>query len=262
MTPNTLAISAVFSIATAALYLYIGAVLRQRQVSPGARLAKDLFAAWWIILGLSTLLGVLQLGLYATGNLPIWLYMTNSQLSLFLIFAALWALQCYLVYLYRGTTRAFVPLAAFYLAFYVFVVGVLMWVMVEHPYDRIADNGWTLAAEPEFEVGRGVGLIAILVLVGPQMAAAVAYARLYRKTTDRTQRYRIALLTGAILGWFGTSLLAAAANANEGAGWQLVSRLIGLTAGGIILAAYKPPGWIRRRFDIRGLDDEVRPNSA
>ena len=41
-------------------------------------------------------------------------------------------------------------------------------------------------------------------------AANGAYARLYRKTRDRTQRYRIALLTGSILIWFGTSAIVGA----------------------------------------------------
>lgn len=262
MTSATLAVSTSLSLATSGLYLYIGYVLRQRQVSPEAALARDLFAAWWLILGVSGLLGAVQMVLYVAGLLPIWLYLTFAQLSILCIFAALWALQCYLVYLYRGSKRAFVPLGVFYAALYLFVVGFLMWVVQVHPYESLGDNGWTLAPEPTFELGEGVGLVAILILVGPQMVAAVAYARLFRKTSDRTQRYRIAMLTGAILGWFGTSLLATAADANEGAAWQLFSRLLGMAAGLVILAAYKPPGWIRQRFDIRGLDDEVRPSAA
>ena len=263
MAANTLAIATGLSLATAALYLYIGFVLRQRQVSPEASLARDLFAAWWFILGVSGLLGVLQLILYSAGLLPIWLYTTFSQLVLLLIFVALWALQCYLVYLYRGSRRAFVPLAWFYLALYIFVIGLLQWTLVERPYESLTDNGWSIEPEPQLELGRVVGVIASLILIGPQMVAAIAYARLYAKTNDRTQRYRIALLTGSILGWFGTSLVASAADATSGQTWQVVSRLIGLTAGIIILAAYRPPGWIRRRYGIRSLEDEAaRPALA
>lgn len=256
---NTLALSTVLAIATATLYLYIGFVLRHRQVSDEARLARDLFGAWWILLGVAGLLGVLQIVLYTAGLLPIWLYMTFSQLALFLIFVALWALQCYLVYLYRGSRRAFVPLAWFYVALYVFVIGLLNWAQATHPYDTITDNGWALQVEPELELGRAVGIIAILILVGPQLVAAIAYARLYSRAQDRTQRYRIALLTGAIIGWFGTSVVATAANASQSVAWQFVSRLIGLMAGAIILAAYKPPPFVKRRYDIRGLEDEARP---
>lgn len=259
---ETLAIGALLSVATASLYLYIGAALRQRQVSREARLARDLFAAWWFILGVVGLLGVLPIVLYLGGHLPIWLYMTFSQLSLLAVFAALWALQCYLVYLYRGSHRALIPLAVFYLALYIFVVGLLMWTLVEHPYDRLADNGWTLALEPRLELSRAVGVIAVLILVGPQMVAAAAYARLFFKAQDRTQRYRIALLSGAILGWFGTSVAAAAADASEGAAWQLVSRLIGLAAGAVILAAYKPPRWVRQRYGVRGLNDPAEAAAA
>lgn len=259
---NTLALSTVLAIATATLYLYIGFVLRQRRVSDEARMARDLFGAWWVILGVTGLLGVLQIVLYTAGMLPIWLYTTFTQLALFLIFVALWALQCYLVYLYRGSRKAFVPLAWFYLLLYVLVVGLLNWVQAHHPYEAITDNGWMLRAEPQWELNRAVGVIAILILVGPQLVAAIAYARLYAKAQDRTQRYRIALLTGAIIGWFGTSLVATAADASESMAWQFTSRLIGLVAGGIILAAYKPPSFVKRRFDIRGLDDESHPMAA
>lgn len=259
---ETLAIAAVLSVATACLYLYVGSVVRQRAVSREARLARDLFAAWWFILGLSGLLGVLPIVLYLGDRLPVWLYLTFSQLSLLAIFTALWALQCYLVYLYRGSHRALIPLGVFYLALYVFIAGLLMWVVVEHPYERIVDNGFTLVAEPRFEIGRGVGLVAVLILLGPQMVAAAGYFRLYFKAKDRTQKYRIALLSGAILGWFGTSLAATAADANEGQAWQLASRLIGLAAGAVILAAYKPPRWIRQRYGIRSLADPAEAAAA
>ena len=259
---NTLAISTALAFLSAVLYLYIGSVLRQRQVSSEARLARDLFAAWWFILGITGLIGTTQLILYMGGRLTVWMFLTVTQLSLFLIFVALWCLQCYLVYLYRGSRRAFLPLAGFYLALFVFCVGLVQWLATAHPYNGITDNGWSLVAEPRFELSRGVGLIAILLLVGPQMIAAISYALLYRKTNDRTQRYRIALLTGAILGWFGSSLVAGAADASEGQTWQLASRLIGLLAGAIILAAYKPPQWIRDRFGIRGLNEEGAPAPA
>jgi hypothetical protein len=255
---NTLAISTALAFLSSVLYLYIGAVLRQRQVSSEARLARDLFAAWWIILGISGLVGATQLVLYMGGRLTVWMFLTVTQLSLLLIFVALWCLQCYLVYLYRGSRGAFLPLAGFYLALLVFCIGLIQWLATTHPYTGITDNGWSLVAEPRFELSRGVGLVAILLLVGPQMVAAASYALLYRKTSDRTQRYRIALLTGAILGWFGSSLVAGAADASEGQTWQLVSRLISLAAGAVILAAYKPPEFIRNRYGIRGLNDEGR----
>lgn len=256
---DTLALSTVFAVGTAVLYLYIGFVLRHRQVSQEARMARDLFGAWWVLLGVTGLLGVVQIVLYTADMLPVWLYMTFSQLALFLVFVALWALQCYLVYLYRGSRRAFVPLAWFYLALYVLVIGLLHWQQATHPYQFITDNGWTLRPEPRLDLGRGVGIVAILVLVGPQLVAAIAYARLYSRARDRTQRYRIALLTGAIIGWFGTSVVATAADASEGVAWQFTSRLIGLLAGLIILAAYKPPAFLKRRLGVRSLDDEVGP---
>ena len=47
------------------------------------------------------------------------------------------------------------------------------------------------------DLGPAVGLVFSLLIIGPQLVAAIAYARLFSKTDDRTQRYRIALITGA-----------------------------------------------------------------
>lgn len=259
MSTTTLGISLALAVTTASLYLYIGYVLRQRKVSTEARLARDLFAGWWLVIGTSSLLGAAQIVLYLLGWLPVWVFVTMSQLSLLAIFGGLWALQSYLVYLYRGSRRALVPLAVFYALLYIMTVGLLHWIGERHPYTTITDNGWALVALPKFELSQGIGLIAILVLLGPQVAAAVAYGRLFFKTRDRTQRYRIALLSGAIVGWFGTSLAAAAADASEGQTWQFLSRLIGLAAGAVILMAYRPPAWIRSRYGIQALGSEDVP---
>ena len=258
---ETLPIGALLGLATSALYVYVGVVLGRRPVSPDSRLPNQLFAAWWLILGASGVLGAIQMALYLSGRLEVWVLLTISQVSLALIFAALWALQCYLVYLYRGSKSAFVPLGVFYLVLYTFVLGLLQWLAQHHPYTSISDNGWTVIPEPRFELGRGVGLIAVLILLGPQLAGAFAYFMLFFKTKDRTQRYRIAVLSGAILGWFGSSLLVAAADASQGQTWQWLSRVIGLAAGAVILAAYKPPRMVRKR-GIRSIDDEAPADAA
>lgn len=257
---ETLLVSAAASVVAAGLYLYLARVLHRRQVSPQSRLAKNLFALFWFLLGALSLLGVLQIALYRAGQLPIWLYSTLGQLGLMVLFGALWALQAYLTYLYSGSKRWLVPLGAFYLALYVCFVGLIQLI---GPPDSLIDDGWRLQTEPEVHFARGITVAFILLLLGPQLAGAIAYARLYRKVTDPTQRYRIAMLTGSILVWFGTSAVVGAASDPDSAGdnlaWQVVSRLLSIAAPLVILAAYRPPAWIRRRYGIRSLDHESMP---
>lgn len=255
--PNTLVLGTAASVLVAGLYFYIANVVHGRKVSAEARLARDLFALWWGLLGLTSLLGATQVFLYVTGNLPVWLYLTVAQLTLFTLFVALWALQVYLVYLYRGSKRPVLPLAAFYLLLYTAIVGLLHWI---GPPDAIADNGWRLRTEPQADLGRGFGITFLLLLVGPQIIAAIAYARLYRRTSDRTQRYRIALLTGSIIVWFGTSAVVGAASDPDEVNvpWQIASRLLALAAALAILFAYKPPRWVRERYGIQAIETEER----
>jgi hypothetical protein len=256
-------VAAIASVVTGALYLYLARVLHARRVSAEAAMARDMFALWWALLGLLNFIGVIQVALYRAGDLPIWLYLTLGQLGIWALFAALWALQVYLMYLYTGSKRWVVPLGVFYLVLYMSVVALIHWI---GPPGAIGDNGWTLRTDQTFQLSRGWTVALLLVLLGPQMAAALAYARLYRKTNDRTQRYRIALLTGAILVWFGTSALVGATSDpnpdHVNVPWQIASRLLSMAAALTILAAYRPPLWVRRRFAVRSLDDEAMPAVA
>lgn len=255
---NTLALTALTSVVVAALYFYVGFVVHRRGVSAEARIARDAFATWWALLGATSLLAALQTGLYLSDRLPVWLYQTFSQIALWAIFAALCALQIYLVYLYTGSKRSFVAIGAFYLILYMATIALLHWVGTPA---SITDDGWRLRTEPQVELGRAVGVVFLLVLVGPQMVAAVAYARLFSKTKDRTQRYRIALLTGSILVWFGTSAIVGATTDPDVTNpvWQVVQRLLSVAAALAILAAYKPPAFVQRLLHVEGLEKEEMP---
>lgn len=257
MSSMTLALSAAGSFLTAVLYLYIGHVLRGRAVSADARLANGMFVLWWQALGALGMLGVGILLLYMADALPLWLYRSFVTLALLGLFVALWGLQFYLVYLYTGSRRSFVPLGVFYGLLF---VGTLALVEYIGSPERIVDNGWALETEPEVELGVAFGLGFSLLIIGPQLAAAIAYARLFSKTRDRTQRYRIALVTGSIIVWFGSGIVATGAQVSDDLSYQLFSRLIGIAGALVILMAYKPPHWIRTRYGIRSIseDDQVQ----
>jgi hypothetical protein len=215
-------------------------------VSADAQLAGNMFVLWWAALGgLSILSGVMTL-LYALGTLRIWLYDTYVVVVLLALFVALWGLQFYLMYLYTGSKRSFTPLGVFYLVFFAFTLGL---VQLGGTTESIVDNGWSIQAEPGLDLPPVLGLAFSVALIGPQLVAAIAYGRLYFKTDEPMQRYRIAMVTGAIIVWFGSALLAAALQVNTSVGWQAASRIISIMAALAVLAAYKPPKWIEKHFD-------------
>lgn len=254
MAAGTLLVSAAFSLLNGAAYLYVGRRLSARQVSEYASLAHGLFVLWWAALGVSSLLGAVQIGLYLGGWLPIWIYDTFTALNLLLLVIGLWGLLYYLVFLYTGRRGAWAPLAAFYLVFYAAIQA------LGNYYDRptvLGDNGWNLVERPEIDVPQVTLWLFLLGLVGPQIGAALAYLRLYGKAEDTTQRYRIAMVSGSIIIWFGATLAASLAEVGALAAWQVASRLLALAAAGAILIAYLPPPVVQRRFGIRSIEEDL-----
>lgn len=254
MSTLTLGLSATASFLTALLYLYVGGVLRRRTVSGDARLANNMFVVWWQTIGGLGLVGVMILLLYMADSLPLWLYRTYVIAVLMGLFVALWGLQFYLVYLYTGSKRSFIPLGIFYAFLF---LGTLALIQYLGAPERIVDNGWALETEPEAQLGPGFGFIFTVLIVGPQLVAAGAYLRLFWKTDDRTQRYRIALITGSILVWFGSGVIAAGAQVSDALSYQLFSRLTSILGALVILAAYRPPGFVKRKLGVRSIDDAV-----
>jgi hypothetical protein len=250
---NTLAISAAGTLVTGFLYLYIGNALRKRAVSGQARLANGMFVLWWQALGWLSLLGAAVTVVYMAGRLEVWVYQSYVLLVLLVLFAALWGLQYYLVFLYTGSRRSFVSLGVFYAVLFTATVG-----LVERAGapTGLSDDGWNIQPVPKVVYGPAFNLLFTILIIGPAIVAAVAYLRLYWKTDDRTQRYRIAMVTGSVLVWFGTSLIATGANVSMSVWWQLTSRVISVLAALTILAAYKPPQWVRLRYGVRSIRDE------
>lgn len=265
MSQTTLAIATLGSILTSLLYVYIGRVIRLRKVSPDARLANGMFVLWWHSLGALGFLGALTMMLYMAGTLDdrIWLFQAYTTVVILILFLALWGLQFYLLYLYTGSRRWFMPLAVFYSVLFLLTEGLIEY--IGSP-DRVVDNGWQLKTEyldpatgeyGAVEFGMAFNLIFSALIIGPALLTAIAYARLYRKTDDRTQRYRIALVTGAIIVWFGSSVIGTALEVTGALAWQLFTRVIGILGAIVILMAYKPPRWVRERYRVDGVENET-----
>ncbi len=250
MSDATLTVAVIYGVLVTILYAYVGRSVGGRQVSPQARLAQQLFVIWWYGLAASSLIGAVQTILYINGRLSVVMFSVLGQLVLLLIIVALWGLLYYLVYLYTGSRRSIIPLSIFYVAFYV----VLLAMSLTNPVERLVDDGWSITGEPALEFSRIAGILLTLVLIGPQIGAGLAYFRLYFKVDDRTQKYRIALVSWSIIVWFGLATLGSLAQLSDVTAWQWISRFLGLAAALTILAAYRPPGWVQRKYGIKALN--------
>lgn len=258
MTSNMLWAAALLAAVQGWLYMYVGHRLTHRKVSSEASLAHQSFLSWWFGLGGLSLLQAAILVLYNLAALPMWLYQSVSQMAIVFLTVALAGLMYYLIYVYTGNRRWAVGVVLYYVLFF---IGIQALVFYPGAPTGLVDNGWSVSAEPVLDLNRMQSLAVLAVLIGPQLAVAVAYFALLRKATDATQRYRIAMVSGSFTIWFGASFVAGALEA-AGDLWQLTSRVLSVIAAVAILVAYEPPRSWRRRWGLRGIDDEAETPPA
>jgi hypothetical protein len=249
---NPLVAPVALSVTSGILYAYMGTRLGQRRVSAQARPAQLSFALWWFALALTSFLSAAEMVLYMAGSLSVAIYEALTQALLLAIMGGLAGLLYYLVYLYTGARRSWIPLAIYYVALFV----LLEWLILSlgRPV-TITDDGWALKTLPQPTTNAAFAIIFLVLFIGPQLAAAMAYALLYRRATDNTQRYRIGLVSGSIIVWFGSSFFTAATG-TQGKTLEIFSQVLSLLAAMTILLAYQPiPAW-KKRWGLRSIADE------
>lgn len=253
MIQPTLLFGAALSILSAIIYYYVGRVLSRRRVaSPDARLAWTLFVVWWYALASNTLISALLslLGAFNVAGLP--LYITLTQVNLLAICIALHGLMYYLLYLFTGSRRLLVPLTVFYIAYYILVI---YYVQSRMPVG-ITVGRWSATLEYAQDAQGPLFLVALLLLIFPQVIGSLAYFTLYFRVKTPTQKYRILLVSWSILIWFLSAFLASISGLSQQDWWQVTSRLIALSASLAILLAYDPLPWIRRRLGVSSIAED------
>lgn len=251
MAHPTLLSMAAIGTASAFAFLAVGRLLGRRHVDGEARLAHQAFRLWWVSLALSTLLGsVLRDVLVAFGVTSLPLFIAAQYGNIALVCIALAGLLYYLVYVYSGRRGAWKPIVAFYVLYFAFLVSVIV---QAHPIGVVAKRfsaslvyETPIAQHPMYPT-------LILLLVGPQILAALAYFLLVFRVEGTTARYRVSMVSLSILGWFGMTLVAAMTGMNQLPYWPVVSRLLGLTAAFMVFLAYRPPGFVRRSLGVRAV---------
>lgn len=246
----TLALDSLFVLATAFVYAYVGTIVRSRPVTEtGARTAIRWFAAWWYGLAALSALGGVRSGLAALGVLDLGVHVALSYGTVIPLVGALAGLLGYLLYIYTGSSRVFLPVAAVHVllgAWFFYLAG---WLGPE----RVTTTDWSVTIENSRELSGPLLDFLLLAILGPVLFAAVMYATLAFRAPDRTTRYRILVVSGAFVLWFGSAAVASVTGLARWYWWPLASRFIALVATGMVLMAFRPPGTIRRALAVEGV---------
>lgn len=254
MIEPTLFIGAFLSILSAAIYFYVGRVLGRRHLaSTESSVAWYLFITWWYALGIATLSGAILSLLGAFRMAGVALFTTFTLVNLMAICVALHGLMFYLLYLFTGSKKWLGPLTAFYFAYYILLI---YYVLASDPVG-VSVRRWSATLEYENQIRGPLFLIALLLLVVPQIVGSLAYFTLYFRVKTVTQKYRILLVSWSIMIWFMSSLIASLSGLSQLDAWQIISRFIALSASLTILFAYQPPGWVKRRFHVTSIAEEA-----
>lgn len=251
MQSPTLLLDALFLLLTGTVYTFVGYVTSRRRIGGDAQLAVELFALWWYALGAITLMGVPIRVLAYADMLNLGIMVTYTHLVVLGICVALWALLYYLVYLFTGSRRWLVPISVLYTLVYLWI----LYLIVAARPESVNVTDWNILLVYANPFPRVTSLILSLIISVPVVLAAGGYATLFFRVKGPTQRYRIGMVSFTIAAWFGSSVIAAALGINQDPTWIAASRLISLLSAVLIYAAYRPPGWVRRRWNVRAMGE-------
>ena len=249
----TLLLSVFLAMGAVCIYSYVGWRLSKRVISSShARLAWGSFTIWWYGLAATTLIGALLdlFGALSLTSLP--LFVTAMYTNILVICIALWGLLYYLIYLFTGSRRAFVPLVIFYMIYYILLV---YYITASIP-DSINVGRWNTTLVYCSPLTGPFFVVIVLLLLLPQIIGGFAYFSLYFRVQEATQKYRVLLVSWSIIAWFLSHLIALAGGVAQQDWWEIASRFIGLAAALTILLAYLPPPWLKERYGVISLSDE------
>lgn len=246
MSAATLTVAGLVALLAGAVYAYVGLKLARRPGPADARRALAYFATWWGALALNLVGVATTYFLAAAGALTLELQLVGSTLQRLLLCVSVFGLMEYFLVLLRGRSHATL-LAIVYGALFV----VLTYGMLAQRPESLFVGEWRTDlryAAPDFPLVRVASLSLVLL---PPVVASFAYLRLYWRVDDPMQRYRIALVSGALIVWWAIAVLAGQ-RALLDVGWmQLANRFGSLAAALVVLAAYLPPARVSRWLDAR-----------
>jgi hypothetical protein len=237
------------SLASTPVYAYVGWRLWQRPMPYSARLPAAQFSIWWLALGVGSLIAGIEGLAGGLGVLGFPTGFTAYLLTVLVDTAALWGLVGYLVYIYTGKYHL-LALGAFYAAFY---ICALDYVIGNEPYAVVFSAGIPTILYHLRNTSGPLFAFVAFGLVVPELVGAGLYVSLLRKTTDRTRRYRIAMVGVSVWMYFLLAFVGTPSSLVAAEVWNLVRAILDVVAAVVALVAFFPPEPLRRWLRVEAV---------
>lgn len=238
----------------ASVATWIGARLLREPSEGIARRARVRFAVWWLGLAADIVINAATWALYALGVTSVLVVSILTYLAVAALSVMFWGLLSYVLYLYTGRPGAMRVVTWLYTAVGV-GAAVLIWTLEP---DGVTLSAWGGAIHYVHEPSGATGLGVAIAFLLPPFLSAIAYASLLPRVKDRARRWRIGLVSGSVVAWFGAALVGAAGASNV-----FVSLVMSVASILGLILAYAPPAWTRA-WGMRRLEDHdlARPEGA
>ncbi len=235
-------VMSIAGILSSLLYVYVGRLAMQRPLEGDARFAMRMFATWWFSLGLITFAGAARLLMIGFDVVDLNAHLALSTIMTLPFVIALWSLLYYLLYLYIGKRSILAPLTAVYAGVY----GYFIYLTYSLDPQAVIIDNYAASFEYANQLD-GSHLVAVLVLLlGPVVLAAGLYGSLIFRLESRVHRYRVALVSGSFLVWFGgLPVFGILTDLGDTPEWAIMSRVFSFIVPLIIVMAYRPPARIQ-----------------
>lgn len=245
-----LLVSASLSLISGVAFFAVGRAVSRRNLAGEEARANQAFVMWWYTLGgLSLVTAAFSLAA-AAGYTDLALHVTLLHVALLVLFVGLWGVAYYLAYLFTGDKRWRWVLGVFYSVYYVWIVFLVVRAVPNRV--EVGTYGAQLGYEHELTDFAPFVNLLLLLLILPQVVGAFAYFSLIFRVKAPMQRYRIGMVAGTFIVWFGSSIVASVLNLAETTlWWRPVSQAFGVVAALVVFLAYKPPRRVVRALEAR-----------
>lgn len=244
MTSSTLLAASLAALAAAGAYAYLA--LRLGRDGGGATEATILrsFALWWATLAVNMAGVGLANGLAAFGALPFEAQLVLGVLQRILLGVGVLALLRYLLYLRWGRDL----LGALLIVYGAYVALALYGLLASEPSGVFVGDWRTeLTYRATLPWTRALNLLVVL----PSLVASLAYFTLYFKSDSAARRYRIAVVSWTLAGWWALAVVAGQPALLDVAWLQVLNRGASVLTAVMVLTAHHPPAALRAWLDRR-----------
>lgn len=243
MVRGTLVLAGVVALVAAAMYAYVAWRLVHGRKLPPRPLA--MFAMWWGALSANMGLVAVTYLLGAFDALTFEIQLVDSYLQRLLLSISMVGLMHYLLFLLTGRDLLR-PLVILYAAYFTLVTGMMFY---QQPTEVFVGD-WRTDLRFARDSAPWMPALGLALILLPPVGAALAYFRLFFRVRDNTRRWRIALVSWAIVGWWAVAVWAGQRDVLDNGPLQSIHRALSLLAAYVVLIAYAPPAWARRRWGI------------